>query len=115
MEERRRFPRLNTTAIMVNWRKDGTLDNLHRTKNISGGGMCLMMERAPLNAGDTLPLEFCLPTRNIIYSKARVAWINKHPGASSDNKLTHEAGIEFFDISDNDRKVIKQFVYSHLS
>lgn len=116
MQERRRFPRLGITKIMVNWRKDGILDNLHRTKNISGGGIGLAMGRNnSAKTGDALQLEFYLPTGRIIYAKGIVAWTNKSTVVSEENITRSEAGIEFSDISDKDKEFIKSFVSSNLA
>jgi c-di-GMP-binding flagellar brake protein YcgR len=113
MEEKRKFPRLNTAEIIVIWRKAETFDNLHRMKNISGGGICLMIDRKEVvNVGDTLQLEFRLPTGEIIYSKARVARSGK---LTEEANSGQEIGIEFLDISDKDRKTIEQFVSPRLS
>lgn len=115
MEEKRKFPRINTIGMMVNWRKVETFDNLHNTKDISGGGICLLIERKEsVDIGDTLQLEFNLPSGETIHSKGRAVWLDKFAIGDINNNMHYEVGIEFLDISDKDREAIKRYVFSHL-
>lgn len=115
MQEKRRFPRLNTSSVIVSWRKIKTLDNLSKTKDISGGGICLMIEeKDSLAVGDALQLEFSLPSKEIIHSKGQVVWLDEFAIGDINAQSRFEVGIEFIDISDKDREVIKQYVFLHL-
>lgn len=110
MEEKRKFPRLNINKIKVLWRKEGALDNLDDIKNISGGGVCLMMDKREAEVGCILQLEFKLPEGKIIHLKGRVAWIAKLKKNTQGEKESYEVGVEFIDMYDSDREQIKQFV-----
>ncbi|MEI8349270.1 MAG: PilZ domain-containing protein [Candidatus Omnitrophota bacterium] len=116
MENRRKFPRVNTAKMMVSWRKVKAYDNLNETKDISGGGICLMVDGEGLvSVGDILQLEFSLPLGKTIYSKGKAVWLDKFTIIGDLKEETrYEVGVEFLDINDKDRAAIEQFVFLHL-
>ncbi|MDD5195831.1 MAG: PilZ domain-containing protein [Candidatus Omnitrophica bacterium] len=115
MAEKRKFPRLNVADVIVNWRKETSLDSTAKSKNISGGGICLILDKSDaLAPGDLLQIEFHLPKGQIIYSKARVAWTDSFEVIHGTVDTQHEAGIEFFDISAKDREAISHYVLTRL-
>jgi c-di-GMP-binding flagellar brake protein YcgR len=116
MRERRKFPRLEVADIFVNWRKKGGFDNLHKTRNISEGGMCLATHKdRAADIGDNFHMEFKLPQGKTIYSKAKVIWTSGPWARNGSGKETPEVGIEFTYISNPDREIIRDFVLSNLS
>lgn len=115
MNERRKFPRLNVAEVMVNWRKETSLDCMAKTKNICEGGLCLVLDKHDtVNIGDILQLEFRLPKGEVIYTKGKVAWAETVEVIYNKIETYLEAGIEFFDISPRDREMISRFVFARL-
>ena len=114
MVEKRKFKRLDTSKIEVAWKKESLPSSASLSKNISAGGICLILDnKDALNEGDFLNLEFKLPTSECISAKGRVAWSEEIEIVGRQGK-SREAGIEFIDISDNVRQSISQFVFSAL-
>ncbi|MFH1876821.1 MAG: PilZ domain-containing protein [Candidatus Omnitrophota bacterium] len=115
MNEKRKFPRLNVTEVIVNLKKEELSEKAAHTKNISCGGVCLAIDASETVAvGDIVRLEFRLPKGEIINSKGKVVWTESFDIISEKTETRSEAGIEFLDMSGNDRSVISQFVMSRL-
>lgn len=111
MEEKRRFVRLDIN-VNVKWDKDPAAPlRPGSSKNISGGGICLMMADRGLKVGEVLNLEFELPNGKAIKAKGRVVWVERFEIMNRDYGQKFDAGIEFLDISDPDREEIKKFVF----
>ncbi len=85
-----------------------TISYLGPTKNLSAGGMCVMMD-SPLEVGAEPQLEFTLPDdQNSISCTAQVVWSEKgHSGQKT------EVGLVFMDISSEDKARIEEFVQRH--
>ena len=116
MHEKRRFVRLDVN-VKVNWEKivvaqTAIPDKKDSTKNISEGGICLIVYEK-LNVADLLKLEIELPTKRIIQATGRVVWTHEFIIGQPDQKR-YDVGIEFLDISAPDREEIKKFVFSVL-
>ena len=115
MENRRKYPRLDTTRInllckKVTVRKGVSHD---KTRNISEGGIRLNFGPEPVERGDTLQLEFMLPERRfLIACKGKVVWVEAFEMEGGVRKREYEAGVEFFDIADDDKKAIREYVFS---
>ena len=85
------------------------------TKNISEGGFCLMLDKHDtLTIGDVIQIEFQLPKGEIIYSKGKVAWTETFEVIYDKIEKYYEVGIEFFDMSLQDREAISHFVLKRL-
>lgn len=117
MEEKRKFVRLNLN-VEVRWRKiietlDRAVDNINLTKDISGGGIRLIVDET-VKVADKLSLEIKLPTDKVIYCQGRVIWVEKFEIVGRRHEDRYEAGIEFMDISDDDREEISKLVFSFL-
>jgi len=85
-----------------------TISYLGPTKNLSAGGMCVMMD-SPLEVGAEPQIEFTLPDdANLIYCTAQVVWSEK---ARSGQKT--EVGLVFMDVSSEDKARIEDFVQRH--
>ena len=111
MDEKRRFPRLNYN-VEVEWKKvdrskGGTLE-ANVTKNISEGGICLMVDDS-VRPQDMLELKIMLPTQATISVKGAVRWVESFGIAGEKSQPRHEAGIEFVEIDDQDREKMKKF------
>ncbi len=114
IQERRKFPRLDTTKIEVMWRKEGTLDNIDHIRNLGAGGVRLVLDEDAVSSGDILQLEFILPGGQTIAAKGQVVWVSDFQLLGPEEKRSREAGIVFLDISKTDAYLIKQYVFSLL-
>lgn len=115
MKEKRRFVRLDIN-VNIKWSKDLTeTEKTGGSKNISGGGICLMTEEKGLEVGDRLKLEFELPNEKVIKAKGKVAWIEKFEIMNKDYGKKYDVGIEFSDIAEKDREEIKKFIFMSYS
>lgn len=115
MNEKRKFPRLNVTEVVVNWKKEELSEKAALAKNISCGGICLAVDLATsVVVGDIVRLEFRLPKGEIIHSKGKIVWVESFDVISEKTETRSEAGVEFLDMSGNDRNNIYQFVMSRL-
>lgn len=116
-EEKRRYARLNA-SVDVRWNKivdpgEKAAYNETITKNISEGGICLLAyEKAEV--GDILDLVFELPSQKVIRSKAQVRWVKEFKMGGEKAQQGYDIGLEFLDILNEDRKEIKNFVFSLL-
>ena len=110
MDERRKFPRLNF-SVQVNWEKIETVKQTgeFQSKNISGGGLCLFVDNT-IKLGDKIKIDIHLPSGKIIEVKGKVVWVESIEMIGDKQDSRPEAGIEFFDISDEIREEIKKFV-----
>ena len=82
-----------------------TISYLGPTKNLSAGGMCVMMD-SPLAVGSEAQLEFTLPDDpNPICCAGQVVWSDK---VRSSQKT--EVGLVFLDVSSADKARIEDFV-----
>ena len=116
MEDRRRFVRLNTD-VKVKWAKishvsEGALDSTTASKNISENGICIIMYGKEINTGDKLHLEIELPTKKVIRLEGRVVWVGEFEIFGGKYEKRYDAGIEFLKISDEDKGMIKSFVFA---
>ncbi len=110
MEEKRRFCRLNA-QVKVKWRKlaeavSSDLQSQARSKNISQGGICMVMDEKVVERGDRLFLEIELPGKGAVNTKARVVWVMKNIKSQPWEKeiVSYDVGLEFIDISSEDIK-----------
>jgi Tfp pilus assembly protein PilZ len=109
MEDKRRYPRLDISAGVA-WRKVGTAadaeENSDMAKNISPYGICLITYKN-LSVGEQILLSIDLPNHRAIKATGKVIW-SKRFGTSAE--ANYDSGIEFVDISPEDRRVLKQLV-----
>jgi c-di-GMP-binding flagellar brake protein YcgR len=115
MQERRNYPRLDI-SVGVSWKKVGASGQAIEsdlTKNIAAGGICLiMLEKVVI--GDVLFLELSLPTKETIVCRGRVVWARELGILGKEAEKKFDVGVEFVDISPDDRETIKKFVFSFL-
>ena len=112
IEERRKFIRLNINVEIKYSLVNNTANKrVAQTKDIGAGGICFLADE-PLNKGDILEINFLLPeVPPNVHAKGRVAWVK--PFSIEGNKNTcYDTGIEFIDITDEDRKRINRYVFS---
>jgi uncharacterized protein (TIGR02266 family) len=101
---------LETTEFRKHLRVDArvTVSYLGPTKNLSAGGMCVIMD-SPLAIGSEVELEFGLPGRGEpVRCSAQVVWSDKA-------RSKCEVGLVFLDISEEDRARVEDFVVRYAS
>lgn len=89
-------------------------DIVTQSKNISEGGICIILLEKVIN-GAVLDLTFTLlGSDEPVRTMGRVAWISEFIVGDPRTGRAYEAGVEFIDISDDDRKKISEYVIRHL-
>ena len=79
------------------------------SKDLSESGICLVGEQG-LPEGKMLDLRFTLPgTEGIIQAFGKVMWSRKA------SVYLHEAGVTFWQIADNARQALVQFLSQNMS
>lgn len=115
MEERRRFVRLNVlTDIVYNKQFYNASRKLSISKDISKGGICIIAYEE-LKESDILDLKILLPDNNAhIVATGRVVWTKEFIIESAEKLHRYDVGIEFMEISEEDREKINKYVFTHL-
>ena len=113
MDERRRFPRLDA-SLGVTWQKiaEGKGYETERTdvvKNISSLGLCMIVYEK-LENGEQLSLSIELPDKNVVMTTGRVIWVRSFGLPGQKDLVNYDVGVEFLDIKQEDRRLLKQFV-----
>jgi c-di-GMP-binding flagellar brake protein YcgR len=115
-EDKRKFPRLSFEAD-VRYdlvRGQSRKERESPSRNISAGGICMMITDK-IRAGTLLSLEFSLPREDRpITAKGRVAWSAQLSIYSGEPMVSYDCGIEFVDISPEDREKISRHVITHI-
>jgi c-di-GMP-binding flagellar brake protein YcgR len=109
--ERRRFPRLNA-SVSVDYSivEKGLLKGSTSTKNISAGGICLIVYEE-IKPNSTLSLKINLPDdRGFIEVKGKVVWTSEF-SLGPDQKKRWDIGIEFININKEVQKRISKYVF----
>ncbi|RKY30680.1 MAG: hypothetical protein DRP74_06470 [Candidatus Omnitrophota bacterium] len=113
MEERRKFERLSVFADIIFKKKEPPQkDTASLTKNISKGGICFIAYEK-LNPGELIDMTIFLPYEVPIRATGRVAWVNEFIVGNTEHKR-YDVGIEFIEISDQDRELIGKHVFTKL-
>ncbi|MFH1691453.1 MAG: PilZ domain-containing protein [Candidatus Omnitrophota bacterium] len=115
-EEKRRYPRLDIN-VNINWKKvveNTASDTVVRgvSKNISEGGICLIVYER-LNIGDVVVLDIELPVGKVIKSRGKVAWVKDFEIIGREKG--YDVGVELIDISQQDRDILRNFVFKLLN
>lgn len=101
--EKRRFIRAKFPCIIA-------IHTLHEhvittyTENISAGGVRVVIEER-LESSSTVGLEMQI-NKNTISCKGRVVWVVNKESPYKKGVFYYDTGIEFYEINDNDRRVI---------
>jgi c-di-GMP-binding flagellar brake protein YcgR len=115
-EERRRYVRLNALVDVAYNKHPHSQEEeslLRLSKNISKGGICLIVYDE-LKKDDLLDLKIFLPdTRTPVEALGQVVWASEFIIGDKIGKR-YDVGIEFVKISDKDKDRIDQYVFSHL-
>ncbi|MEW6008920.1 MAG: PilZ domain-containing protein [Candidatus Omnitrophota bacterium] len=110
MQEQRRFPRLDVRVKVEYQVLDSTQDKIKSfTKNVSQGGICLFLNSF-LDKGTLLDLKLFMPDKKEpILATGKIAWVEKFEVGDSKEEI--EGGIEFINISDEDRRRIAKYIF----
>jgi c-di-GMP-binding flagellar brake protein YcgR len=115
IEERRKFPRLNM-AVDIEYsflQKDSSLMMEVQSKNISSGGICLIVYEE-VKVGDSLDLVINLPEGELpIRVKGVVKWIGEFI-LSAGNRNSWDVGVEFIGINEAEREKLSRYVFRFL-
>ena len=109
--ERRKFPRLNTSADVeyIVLGKSSLGEKRTVTKNISAGGICLIVYEK-VETGTVLDLRICLKDINTtIEARGRVEW-SSYFTMDPDSRPRYDIGIVFIDIKESDRQQVSKYV-----
>ena len=113
-EERRKFVRLNFLADVV-YHKHPSVEKetLSLTRNISGGGICLIVYEE-LKKAQLLDLEIYVSEDKIpIKALGKVVWTNEFVIGDASKGVRYDVGIEFIDIKKEDLARVNQYVFEH--
>lgn len=110
--DKRKFPRLQFSVDVqyqiVRGKSAKALKS--RTRNISEGGLCMMLLEK-VRAGTILSLEFRLPdTDSPIAATGKVVWVEKLAIISAEAAVSYDCGVVFVDIAPGDREKIGRHV-----
>ncbi|MCM8756760.1 MAG: PilZ domain-containing protein [Candidatus Omnitrophica bacterium] len=113
-KERRKYPRLNTSVEIEYWvsKEDTFMKTV--TKNIGAGGVCIVSEE---KIGKDTILFFKIDLsdgKKFIQAKGKVVWSSEFYSSSLE-KIVYNLGIEFIEISDEDRQRIYDYVIGRIT
>jgi c-di-GMP-binding flagellar brake protein YcgR len=115
--DRRKFVRLNSAFdVIYNRRKVSPGERLALGKNISAGGMCLILYSAydDVKKTDILDLTMHLPNqKKAVSAIGKVVWVRKFEIKDKIKGSRFEAGIEFVAIDSKDRENVRKFVFAY--
>jgi c-di-GMP-binding flagellar brake protein YcgR len=110
--EKRRFIRANIPLkIIIYSPHEHTITT--QTENIGAGGLRVIINEK-LDTASISSLEFSLNDK-IITCKGRVVWVLQNPTVSTQTLDTYDTGFEFFDINQDDRESVSEFVDNIIS
>ncbi|MCM8773948.1 MAG: PilZ domain-containing protein [Candidatus Omnitrophica bacterium] len=106
-KEKRIFPRANFPCKITVGSKD-IYFNSH-TENIGEGGVKVILEEK-LKRAMPVNLELILGEDKKIICKGEVVWVEERVNPLSGKASLFDTGIQFLDMSENDRNYIKKLV-----
>lgn len=119
MKERRKFVRADAMSN-IKWSREqeqAKKKTSHHdiTKNVGGGGVCIIAKEK-IDIGDRIKLEITLPNHKPIHAKGKVVWVKEFE-IGLQKKITkgYYVGVEFIDISEEDRRLVELFVLEYFS
>jgi c-di-GMP-binding flagellar brake protein YcgR len=105
--EKRRFVRANFPCkIVISTPAQHTI--VTHTENIGAGGIRVIIDEK-LEISSMVGLEIHLNNERI-KSQSRIVWVIETQKSSPDKNVRYDTGIEFYQINDEDRKIINNFV-----
>jgi hypothetical protein len=80
------------------------------TKNVSGEGICLIVSEM-IPQGVVIDLAISIPDSRYIRITGEAVWVKEISQAENGTERIFNAGIKFLKISDQDRKVLNNFLH----
>ena len=106
----RRFPRVNYKCLIRISKEEQEKVIETYTENIGAGGICVAIEEE-FKLFDTVSLDVYLGEDDKPVScNATIVWVVTRRPASEHEKITYDTGIEFANISDEERERVSQLV-----
>ena len=108
--ERRRYPRFSVDLPIEYYRIDSSISHTSRGLNVSEGGLLIYFPEE-MDVSQYLRLKLFLPLGselNAIEVLAEVVWMDIHLGKGGD----YRCGVNFIDISPEDRRKLKNYLMS---
>jgi len=108
--DKRRFPRANYRCSIFIKRSGATKKISTITENIGGGGVCIILDE-DLGLFRGVEIEVALDDKETpIKSSGTVVWVVKKKSHMKTDNYCYDTGIEFVNISENDREKILKTV-----
>jgi Tfp pilus assembly protein PilZ len=114
LPEKRGFPRVNVTCKISVVSGDRPLVLNSHTENLGAGGVRVIIEEK-IDYNKAIDLELFLSDREKpLKCKGKVVWVNEIKPTEIKPRL-FDTGIQFMEMSDPDRKQIRDFVNTVIS
>ncbi|MBF0493548.1 MAG: PilZ domain-containing protein [Candidatus Omnitrophica bacterium] len=112
--DRRKFPRAYYACAVKISGKNNTLRYDAITENVGAGGVCLTFNRE-FELFETAEVELKLSDGDAVRAKGTIVWVIRvaHPGVKDEH--VYDIGIEFTEISKEDKKKLEALVDKLLS
>ena len=107
--ESRKFPRLKADCHIYLEHSSGEEPVATKTENIGIGGFCVILSKELPKLSKVKVCLDLLDGEKPIACEGRIVWTVASRTFGSD-KLTHDTGVEFLDISEQARNRIKQLI-----
>ena len=106
----RKFPRVSYKCL-IRVSRDGREEVIDTfTENVGAGGICVVLER-DFGLFETVSMEiFMSDDESPIFCNGTIVWVVRQRPASPWDRTRYDTGIEFMDISEEDRGHIAQLV-----
>ena len=113
--DKRKFPRANYKCLLRVF-QSGRRETIEtHTENIGAGGICVVVKNI-FELFEGVELEvFLREDENPISCRGKVVWVVKQHTVDKKKEPMYDIGIEFMDISEEDRKCISGLVQNILT
>ena len=110
---RRNFPRVvYPCQIIIRDKEDNKIAILTHTENVGCGGACVIL-RQNLKLFSPVEVELdLLDMENHVKCHGKIVWNFRRKEIEETKPLFYDAGVEFSDITENDKKRIERVVQS---
>ncbi len=106
----RRGVRVAFECVVIVRKKDTSLVFKTQTENISTGGVCVILERGLLK-NTPVEIELSLPDDPVpVICEGKIAWSIRRGEYSKRKSLQFDTGIEFNEITDEDKGRLKRII-----
>ncbi len=112
---RRKFPRVHYKCIIQIKTMDSSKSLSTNTENIGEGGICVILEEdLGLFQGVNLEIDLESGMPQNIKCSGTVVWVIKKRDPKAKGKIFYDTGVEFVDISEEDRERIIKIVSDNM-